>query len=68
MEKRETLEYLKAKYKRLLMTQLEVQAELGISNNTLIKVRKQGELKSRSVGGKVMINIGDLADFMHATA
>ena len=64
MNQKDTLEHLKQKYGRLMISQHEAMTELNIKINTMIKLRKGGELKSKMVGGKAMINIGDLAAYM----
>jgi len=64
MNQKDTLEYLKNKYGRLMISQHEAMEELGVKINTMIRLRKSGEIKSKMVGGKAMINIGDLAEYM----
>ena len=67
MDKRETYEFLKKKYGRLLITQQEAMAEIDVKINTMLKLRKTGEIKSKMVGGRAMINIGDLASYITDT-
>ena len=64
MNNKDTIQYLKEKYGRLMISQHEAMAELGIKLNSMIRLRKSGEIKSKMVGGKAMINIGDLAEYM----
>ncbi len=59
---------LQAKYDRFMITQKEAAKELGVSLNTLLKMRKTGEIKSRMVAGKVYINVIDLSEYMSTTA
>ncbi len=67
MNRNEAFEHFKAKYERLMITQHEAMGELDIGLNSIIRLRKSGALKSKMVGGKAMINIGDLAEYMCAT-
>ena len=64
MNQKDTLEYLKKKYGRLMISQHEAMIELNIKLNSMIRLRKSGELRSKMIGGKAMINIGDLANYM----
>ena len=67
-EKREVISNdLKTKYGRFLLTQKEAREELGITENTIVKIRKTGELPSRKIAGKIVVNVLDLAEFMTKT-
>ncbi len=58
---------LQAKYKRFLISQKEACDELGITLNTLMKLRKTGEIKTKKVAGRIYVNILDLAAYLSET-
>ena len=58
---------LEEKYKTIAekaMTEQQVCEHLGISRSTLYNLRKSGEIKSLSVGGKVRFRRKDIEEFM----
>lgn len=52
---------LKQKYMRMLITKREAAQELGNSIASIDRMRKNGLIASKSIGGKVMFTTDELA-------
>lgn len=59
-----TLEYLQHKYKKSLLSKKEAAEELSISTATLDRLRKQGLIRSKKVGGGIYFNLTEIATFI----
>lgn len=59
-----TLENLQHKFKKSLLSKKETAEELNISQATLDRLRKSGEIKSKKVGGGVFFTINEIAYFL----
>ncbi len=58
------LENLQHRFKKSLLTKKETAKELNISQATLDRLRKSGEIKSKKVGGGVFFTIIEIANFL----
>ena len=58
------LENLKQKYKKSLLSKKEAADELSISTATLDRLRKQGLIRSKKVGGGIYFTLNELATFI----
>lgn len=61
-----TLEHLRQKYKKLLLSKKETAEEISVSTATLDRLRKSGAIKSKKVGGGVFFTINEIALFLDA--
>ncbi len=61
---REAVNFLHNKYGRLYLKQKETAKELGISEETLFRMRKDGEINSSTIRGSVRIAITEVAKFV----
>ena len=61
-----TLDNLQQRYKKLLLSKKETARELNISQATLDRLRKNGEIVSKRVGGGVFFTIQEIASFLDA--
>lgn len=61
-----TLENLQHRYLKSLLTKKETAKELNISQATLDRLRKSGEIKSKKVGGGVFFTINEIALFLES--
>ena len=60
------LDNLQKKYGKSLLNKKEVSAELNISQATLDRIRKTGEIKSKKVGGGVFFTIKEISLFLES--
>ena len=60
------LDNLQKKYSKSLLNKKEVSAELNISQATLDRLRKTGEIKSKKVGGGVFFTIKEISLFLES--
>ena len=58
--------YLREKYNGYLLSKAEVCKELKFSNASLDRLRKEGKIKSKLIGGKVMFHIDEVARVLEA--
>ena len=65
MSKIEYVEILRTNYKRMLLTKKETAIELNLSSATIARLRKNGELNSRKIGGGVYFTIEEIARFVY---
>ncbi len=65
MSKIEYVEILRTNCKRMLLTKKETANELNISSATIDRLRKNGELNSRKIGGGVYFTIEEIARFVY---
>ena len=59
-----TLDNLQYRFKKSLLTKKETARELNISQATLDRLRKSGEIRSKKVGGGVFFTINEIAFFL----
>lgn len=59
-----SLENLQQKYKKSLLSKKEAAEELSISTATLDRLRKQGLIRSKKVGGGIFFTLKELATFI----
>lgn len=59
-----TLDDLQQRYKKLLLTKKETAEELNISIATLDRLRNQGHIKSKKVGGGIYFTLKEIASFI----
>ena len=60
------LDNLQKKYGKSLLNKKEVATELNISQATLDRLRKSGQIKSKKVLGGVFFTIKEIASFLDA--
>ena len=60
------LDNLQKKYGKSLLNKKEVSEELNISQATLDRLRKTGEIKSKKVGGGVFFTIKEISLFLES--
>lgn len=65
MSKIEYVEILRTNYKRMLLTKKETAHELNISSATVDRLRKNGELNSRKIGGGIYFTLEEIARFVY---
>jgi predicted site-specific integrase-resolvase len=58
------IEQLYKKYKKSLLSKKEAAEELNISIATLDRLRKQGLIRSKKVGGGIYFTLNELATFI----
>ena len=61
-----SLENLQQKYRKSLLKKKEAAEELNISQATLDRLRKSGEIRSKKVGGGVFFTINEIALFLES--
>lgn len=66
METYDCTKALRDKYGKMLLSKSETAHEVGVSEATIDRLRKQGDITSKKVGGQVMFNIGTVAEFITA--
>lgn len=59
-----TVDHLYQKYKKSLLSKKEAAEELNISTATLDRLRKQGLIRSKKVGGGIYFTLNELATFI----
>ena len=59
-----SLENLQQRYKKSLLSKKEAAEELNISTATLDRLRKQGLIRSKKVGGGIYFTLNELATFI----
>lgn len=59
-----TLQNLQQRYKKSLLSKKETAEELNISQATLDRLRKTGEIKSKKVGGGIFFTLKEIAIFI----
>jgi len=60
------LDNLQQRYKKSLLSKSETAQELNISQATLDRLRKQGILKSKKVGGGIFFTLNEVASFIES--
>jgi len=60
------LDNLQKKYGKSLLNKKEVSEELNISQATLDRLRKTGEIKSKKVGGGIFFTIKEISLFLES--
>ena len=61
----EYVEILRKNYNRVLLTKKETAHELNISSATVDRLRKNGELNSRKIGGGIYFTLEEIARFIY---
>ena len=64
MTREEYLEMLRKNHKRMLLNKKRTSIELGISEATLDRLRKDGQITPKRVLGQVMFSIDEIARFL----
>jgi vacuolar-type H+-ATPase subunit C/Vma6 len=67
MSEIEFRDMLRERYKKMLLTKKETANELNISQATLDRLRKSGQIKSKKVMGSIMFSLDEIARFLHET-
>ena len=65
MSKIDYVEILRKNYNRGLLTKKETAQELNISSATVYRLRKNGELNSRKIGGGIYFTLEEIARFIY---
>ena len=65
MSKIDYVEILRKNYNRVLLTKKETAHELNISSATVDRLRKNGELNSRKIGGGIYFTLEEIARFIY---
>ena len=60
------IDNLQQRYNKLLLSKKETAKELNISEATLDRLRKSGQIKSKKVLGGVFFTIKEIASFLDA--
>jgi len=58
------IDNLQQRYQKLLLSKKETASELNISQATLDRLRKSGEIKSKKVGGGIFFTLSEIASFL----
>ena len=66
METLSLQEQIQKRHKKSLLNKREAAQELGISQSSLDRLRKSGEIKSKQVGGLICFSISEIASFIEA--
>jgi DNA-binding Xre family transcriptional regulator len=59
-------EQLSQRYKKLLLSKKEAANEIGVSEATIDRLRKSGQLKAKRIGGGVFFTINELVSFIES--
>ncbi|MBU0721442.1 helix-turn-helix domain-containing protein [bacterium] len=59
-----TIDNLQQRYKKSLLSKKETARELNISQATLDRMRKSGEIKSKKVGGGIFFTVREISLFL----
>ena len=60
------LDNLRQTFKKSLLSKKETAIELNISQATLDRLRKSGDIKSKKVGGGIFFTINEIALFLES--
>jgi len=60
------LDNLQHRFKKSLLSKKETAKELNISQATLDRLRKSGDIKSKKVGGGIFFTITEIASFVES--
>ena len=64
MSQLDFLTMLRENYNKMLLTKKETANELNISQATIDRLRKHGQLNSKKVLGQIMFSIDEIARFL----
>ena len=64
MNQIKTIELLRSKYNSLVISKSQTAEELRVSQATIDRMRKIGDIESVKVGGSVMFKIDEIARFL----
>jgi len=64
MSKDELVSLLRANHKKMLLTKRETAKELSISEASLDRLRKNGEIDGKKVLGQIMFSIDEISRFL----
>jgi hypothetical protein len=65
MSQDDFLNMLRNNYKKMLLTKKQTANELNVSEATIDRLRKNGQLNSKKVLGQVMFSLDELARFLY---
>ena len=65
MSKIEFIEMLRLNYNKMLLSKKETANELNISQTTIDRLRQNGQIKSRKVGGGIYFSLNEIARFVY---
>jgi excisionase family DNA binding protein len=57
---------LQNKYNKMLLSKAETAQELNVSQATIDRLRKQGAIKSKKVGGQIFFTLATVAEYVAA--
>lgn len=57
---------LQNKYNKMLLTKGEFAKEIGVSEATIDRLRKQGVIRSGKVGGQIFFTLATVAEYIAA--
>ncbi|MDN5069448.1 helix-turn-helix domain-containing protein [Aliarcobacter butzleri] len=55
---------IQQRYKKLLLNKKEASKELGISISTLDRLRKEGYLREKRIGGGIFFTLDEIVNFI----
>jgi len=58
------LDNLQQRYQKLLLSKKETARELNISQATLDRLRKSGEIRSKKIGGGIFFTLSEITSFL----
>lgn len=58
------LEQLQERHQKSILSKKETAKELGVSEATVDRLRKTGELKAKKIGGGVFFTINEIASYL----
>lgn len=64
MDQEQFLSLLRENYKKMLLTKKVTANELSVSEATLDRLRKNGDIESKKVLGQIMFSIDEVARFL----
>jgi len=65
MSQTDFTQMLRENYNKMLLTKKETAHELSVSEATLDRLRKNGEIDSKKILGQVMFSIDEIARFLY---
>jgi hypothetical protein len=66
MTEQDYIQILRAEHKKLLLSKEVTAIELNMSQSTLDRLRKTGQIQSKKVSGQIMFTLGEIASYMAA--
>jgi excisionase family DNA binding protein len=62
----EIVTLLQNKHNKMLLSKAETAQELNVSQATIDRLRKQGAIKSKKVGGQIFFTLATVAEYVAA--